>query len=647
MVYGGVSGRLRTKLINFFIYGLYLLVFGIVILYMVTAFISGTQLAFQLVPIMLSVYFLDEYRKKNALYPRLGRKVNVIIAFAFTLLPLLSGFYLCLEYSRITWLTATEFSALDLLIATFNLLLVMEFSRREHPILFYINVFFFIYATPFLGRILPEPFFHLGIPYIRFITSNTLEGWGVFGSLPVIGVQIIAPVLVLLGMLIGFGILESMVKIITSYVRAPRLIPQISVISSASIGTVTGSITANVATTGSYTIPLMKRIGLPPDYAGAVEVSSSLGGMIMPPIMGIAAFVMAATLGVSYWEVATRALILAITYFAAVAICVYIITLRFIGRSSKLHIGGEKISVGKIEFINFGGFIIALALLIYYIGYLGYELPTASYYSLLSFIAYIIALRILYGAIKRRGLRSLPLEFGKSILNGIREGVGSVVNVALLLAVLGVMVNMMNATGLIQDLSWVLIDLAEASPILLVVVAYLFGVVIGLGVPPTATYIALSILFVPAMVKAGFNLWAAHFFAFIIGVIAEYSPPASIAAVVASGISGGSFYKTMYNSIIIALPVFVFPFAVLIFPEILSISLQGLLYGFLILMMSIGITVRLITIGMNMSLLRSIALWISLVLGVIILISPSIIIKLVSALSILILLVIAIRGLGS
>lgn len=632
MVYGRMNGKLQAKsILNFFNYGFSILIFSIILLYMVTAFISGTQLVFQLVPLLLSLYFLNEYRRNNTLYPRLGRKLNILIAFIFIILPFLSGFYLNLEFSRIFWLTSAEFPIMDLAIGLFILLLMMEFSRRVHPVLFYINIFFFIYATPFIGRLLPEPFFHLGLPYIRFITSNTLEGFGVFGSLSIIGIQTVSPILILIGMLIGFGILESMVKIIIGYVRSPRFIPQISVISSACVGTVTGSITANVATTGSYTIPLMKRIGIHPDYAGAVEVSSSLGGMIMPPIMGIAAFVMAATIGVPYWEVATRALIPAIIYYASVGLCVYIITSRFV-KSIKTVNNVNRNPIEKVVFINFGGFIIALVMLVYFIGYLQYELPTASYYSMISFIIYIVILRIIYVIIKQGSFKIFLLEFGKSILNGICQGVNSVVDVTLLLATLGVMINMMTATGLIQDLSWTLIDLAEASPLLLVVAAYLFGIIIGLGIPPTATYISLSILFVPAMVKAGFNLWASHFFAFVLAVIAEYSPPASIAAAVASKISEGSFYRTMYNSIIISLPIFIFPFAFLAFPEILSISLSGLLYGFLIFTASIGLSIRFLTLRVNMSPLKSIILWICPVLGILIFMNPDITIKLVSAL---------------
>jgi len=643
-VHGRMNGKLQSKsILNFFSYGFSILIFSIILLYMVTAFISGTQLVFQLVPLLLSLYFLNEYRRNNTLYPRLGRKLNVVIAFIFIIFPFLSGFYLNLEFSRIFWLTSTEFSIMDLTIGLFILLLVMEFSRRIHPVLFYINIFFFIYATPFIGRLLPEPFFHLGLPYIRFITSNTLEGFGVFGSLSIIGVQTVSPILILIGLLIGFGILESMVKLIIGYVRSPRLIPQISVISSACVGTVTGSITANVATTGSYTIPLMKRIGIHPNYAGAIEVSSSLGGMIMPPIMGVAAFVMAATIGVPYWEVATRALIPAIVYYASVGLCVYIITSKFIKSTKTIDVNRSPIE--KIVFINFGGFIIALVMLVYFIGYLQYELPTASYYSMISFIIYIVVLKIIYVIIKHGSFKILLLEFGKSILNGICQGVNSVVDVTLLLATLGVMINMMTATGLIQDLSWTLIDLAEASPLLLVVAAYLFGIIIGLGIPPTATYISLSILFVPAMVKAGFNLWAAHFFAFILAVIAEYSPPASIAAAVASKISEGSFYRTMYNSIIISLPVFLFPFAFLAFPEVLSISLSGLLYGFLIFTASIGLSIRFITFGINMSSLKSIILWICPVLGVLILMSPDITIKLVSALLIVLIVSFSLRKL--
>lgn len=629
---------------HIFLLSFSIVIFIIFMLYAGVALVSGRQLIFLIVPFLASFYYLSEYVNDGSLYPKLGKKTNIGLLLIFVVLSISAGILFFLEYYAIQNYAWYEFSLLDLVLAFFILFLVMEFSRREHKILFFINLFFILYCLPQVGRLFPEPFFHLGLPYVRIITSNTIEGSGVLGDLPGIGFYYALPMLIFLGIVTGFGALKSLGEIVMAYARRRRLLPPIGIVTSAAIGVTTASITANVTVAGSYTIPMYKTIGFSSDYAGAIEVASSVGGLILPPIMSVVAFVMAGVMGVSYWDVVTHSWIIGFIYFIALIVCVDLIGRKYISSSTPSEFLGRR-SVEKSAFLYFGGFILALAVIIIYLGVFMFEIPTAAYYGTITLLVYFFIVKISEG--KKCGFRKSLIDFLKHFFRSVEEGAVDACNVLLLVAVLGVMLNVMTATGFLADVSWVLAGIAKASPYLLVITAYFFGLIVGLGLPPTATYISMAILFVPLMLEAGFNFWSAHFFAFLIACLAEFSPPASIAAAAAARMSGGSFYKIMTISSLLSLPIWIFPFICVLFPQVLTLTPEGALYGLITLTACLGLTIRFLCFFLKekINMLSSVLLSINVILGAVIFVSPNMLVDLISTVIIWVLLILAYKKL--
>jgi len=253
---------------------------------------------------------------------------------------------------------------------------------------------------------------------------------------------------------------------------------------------------------------------------------------------------------------------------------------------------GEKVELG--DYLNFAGFALSLSTLIFMIGVWGYELPTATYYTLLVFIAYAAAAKAIYGLAVRRGPKEITADIVRSFLSGVKSGVTSSVDVTLLLASLGVMIGMMTAVGLIQDMNWVLLDVFGKSLWMLIAVTYAFGIAMGLALPAIATYIAMAILLIPTMIRLGIDEWAAHFFGLYLAVISEFTPPTSIGAVVAAGIARGNALRIMAYMAILGLPIYLFPIYILLNPQVVTLSASGVVHSLLLVAFSIGLTTPLL-----------------------------------------------------
>jgi TRAP-type uncharacterized transport system fused permease subunit len=454
---------------------------------------------------------------------------------------------------------------------------------------------------------LPEPFFHLGLPWVRYITSNTLETAGltsIFGTLTMIGLEIIAPILFLIGFIEGFRIIDSIAKVIVNYVRRLTLIPLLNPVLSSFIGTVTGSISSDTAVTGSITIPLMKKIGIPSEWAGAIAAVSGVTAYIMPPIMGTIAFIMPIFLGVTYWDVVIRAFIIAIAYVVAIAAAIYVISSIYVKSPhfSEVTIGYRERRIELIDYVNFVGFVICITVLIIMMGVMKYELPTAIYYTLIAFTMYFIPINIINGIVKGENPESIAKELLTMILKGISKGARATIDIVLLLASLGIMINLITAVGLIQDLNWLILEITGESLWILIAITYIFGLLMGLALPAVATYISVAVLLVPAMVHLGIDRWAAHFFAFYLAVISEFTPPTSIAAVVAGGIAGCNPLSVMMRMLVLGLPIYLFPILILIHPQVVSTpSLESMVVAFIILSISIGLTLPALLLTLRIS----------------------------------------------
>ena len=213
----------------------------------------------------------------------------------------------------------------DLVVGGVMALLIIEYARKRHTPLFVLNILLILYAV--YGYLVPGMFYHAGLSWNRVITASSVEtATGIFSRLPEIALTIIGSFLLVLSLLRGYGCVDSLLRATKRVaIRSPHAIPQSAVIGSMAIGTVSGSGAANSITVGTATIPAMIDAGLPPATAAAIENASSMGGQLMPPVMGIAAFLMAEFLGVDYFDVVARGWVPALIYYISVATSVYLL----------------------------------------------------------------------------------------------------------------------------------------------------------------------------------------------------------------------------------------------------------------------------------------------------------------------------------
>jgi TRAP transporter 4TM/12TM fusion protein len=551
--------------------------------YFITGLGGTILLAVTLVPLAYVLWVLNFFVAGELMYPRLGLNLNIALGGLYIVMCIVSIIYLRVEFDALIYDRAGFFNTPDKIIGVITLGLVLEYTRREHRLLFYLILCLMFYSV--YGSIFPGILHHPGVSWTRVITSSSVEIiLGLFGTYSQTGVGVIAAFFMFLGIAQGFGVQESIIKTFTGiFAKRKTLIPQTAVVTSMAIATCSGSGAANAAITGQYTIPLMKRAGFPALHAGAVEASSSLGGLLMPPVMAIAGFLMADFLGVTYFEVIARGYAPAIIFFGIISISVYLFTARFLrGKGNDKTVDPDSIieRFSKTDVLNTTIFFTFIGVLIYLMGVLWYEASrSALYISIGLFIVTSIFRIFLHPGTILEKIK----EWSRCLRQAIEAFAGVTAPLILLLAMLGVMVNLFVVSGWMIKLMALLATIGEFHVIALIGVGFAIGVFLGLGIPPSACYILSAVIVIPPMTRIGINPWVAHFFLFFIAVISEYSPPTSLVAAVASRISGASFMKTMMVTLQISLPFFFLTFAIfnwdilLLKPGLLQLAALGVL----------------------------------------------------------------------
>jgi TRAP transporter 4TM/12TM fusion protein len=528
-----------------------------------TTGLGGTMLlAVTLVPIAYVLWVLNSFVVGKLPYPRLGLKPNIAIASLYIAMCIFSIIYMRVEFDALIYDRAGFYNTPDKIVGLMMLGLVIEYTRREHGLLFYLILFLMLYSV--YGSIFPGILGHPGISWTRVITSSSIEiSLGLFGTYSQTGVGVIAAFFMFLGIAQGFGVQEAIIKTFTGlFAKRKTLIPQTAVVTSMAIATCSGSGAANAAITGQYTIPLMKKAGFPALHAGAVEASASLGGLLMPPVMAIAGFLMADFLGVTYFEVIARGYAPALIFFAIISLSVYLFTVRFLRKSGSDPTSAPDSIIerfSKMDVVNTTIFFAFIGVLIYLMGVLWYE---ASRAALNIALGLLITASVLRMYLHPGTISDKIKEWGRCLRRAVEAFAAVTAPLILLLAMLGVMVNLFVVSGWMLKLMGLLATVGEFHVVALIGVGFAIGVFLGLGIPPSACYILSAVVVIPPMIRIGINPWIAHFFLFFIAVISEYSPPTSLVAAVASRISGASFMKTMMVTLQISLPFFFLTFAI-------------------------------------------------------------------------------------
>lgn len=454
----------------------------------------------------------------------------------------------------------------QVLIGSIAILLVLEAARRAVGLpITIIASLFLVYA--YFGPNMPGMLAHRGLSLEQLVGSMFFTTEGILGTPLQVSSTYIFLFLLFGAFLVQTGVgnyfNDLAITIAGKRIGGPA---KVAIFSSALNGTISGSSVANTVTTGSYTIPLMKKLGYNKNFAGAVEAAASTGGQIMPPIMGAAAFLMIEFAGESYWNIAKAATIPAILYFAGI----WIMTHFEAKRSGLLGLSDDQIPnrLAVLKKIH----LLAPILAIVYFLFVGMSVERAAIYGILATILV---------SLFRKDTRITPAKFVVALESGARTALG----VAAATACAGIIVGVVTKTGLGLKLGNSLVDIAGAVAgnvqtqlLLTLFFTMLTSIILGMGSPTTANYIITSTIALPAILalndqlEVAIPVLAAHMFVFYFGIIADITPPVALAAFAASGISGGEPIRTGINASKLAIAAFIIPYMFVLNPVLLMID---------------------------------------------------------------------------
>lgn len=454
------------------------------------------------------------------------------------------GVYVLASWFRKVGQIGMALPGYELILGTIFILLCVEAARRTLGWIFpIIAVVSMIYAR--FGESLPGLLAHKNYSFERIVGSMFITTDGVFGMLTGISATYIFLFILFGAMLRAAGGGEFFINLSFSLFGHVRGGPaKIAVVASSLFGMLSGSGTANVAGTGQITIPLMKRSGYKPYFAGAVETVSSAGGLLMPPIMGSAVFIIMEVLGVNYVTIMKAGGLTAILYYIGLFLMIDV-------EAQKVGMQGlpkEDLPSLKQTLKEGWYFIIPIFVMIFFLTYSKVSVTRAAFWATVS----IPACSMLGGKGNRMTLRQ--------IIDGLQDGAITALPVVAILSLGGVVLGMITLTGLGLMMSGLLIKMSGGNLLILLLLTMVSSIILGMGVPPVAAYIVLSILVVPALIKLGVYPLAAHLFVFYFATIAGITPPMAPDAFVAAGIADAPMMRTSFTACRLAIVIFIIPY---------------------------------------------------------------------------------------
>ncbi len=435
--------------------------------------------------------------------------------------------------------------------------LVIEAGRRVvGKVLPCLALLFLAYC--YFGRYMPGMFMHRGYDLARIVQHMYLTPEGIFGV--ALGVSSTFVFLfILFGAFLsasgGARFFNELALAVAGH--APGGPAKVAIVASGMLGTINGSSVGNVATTGAFTIPLMKRVGYKGEFAGAVEACASTGGQLMPPIMGAGAFIMSEFLGISYLRIAAAAIVPAVLYYAALFINVHV-------RARKQNLEGiPKAQLPRAAKVmkEDGHLLVPLFVIIYML---------LQKYTPLSAAFWGIVAVVVVSSVRPHTRMSF-----RKVLKALEDGARGALGVALACALVGFIVGTSSLTALGLTISNNIVELAGGRLFPTLVMAMVACLVLGMGLPTTANYIVTSTIIAPALIKMDIMPLAAHMFVFYFGIMADLTPPVCLAAFTGAGIAGSDPGRTGLNATRIALVAYVMPYMFIYTPMVLLEQVQA------------------------------------------------------------------------
>jgi len=508
--------------------------------------------------IILSIVFLNissDIQKEENWMHSIFRIVASITSVA-------SGIYMLTRWKEIA-MSGGVTNVTDSIVGIIMLIIILEATRRSvGNILAVIVVIFLTY--PFIGSYLPGIFHARTYSLQRVASFLFASGQGIYG-IP-IGVSATYIVIFCLygAFLKEFGAGDFLHNLSTSLTKGLiAATAKTTVIFSALVGIISGSAAGNVAVSGTFTIPMMKKDGYKSHEAGAIAAVAATGGQIMPPVMGAAAFIMAEITGRPYLDIMKAGIIPALLFFSSIFIVVHLEALKQ-GNIGKGKIKDRKVLPFSVVLREGWHYLLPIAALIYML-INGNSPVKSAFYSIM-----ILLLVSFINFILKRNFSLI--NFIKMIINSLEKGILSAVPIAIACASAGIIAGILSMTGLGSKFSSLIIHMSYGIPLIALILTMIASIILGMGLPTTAAYLVLATVVAPALVKLGVPLLTAHMFVFFFGCISTITPPVALASYVAAGIANANINKLSWTAFRFGLTSFVLPYMFFWGPALL---LQG------------------------------------------------------------------------
>lgn len=501
------------------------------------------------------VYMLYPMFKKQ------DRSKLPILDWVLAAASLFTAGYILIEYQAIVTERGGIPNNVDIIMALLTVLLILEAARRVTgwilPILALIFLVYpFISHLDFLPNMMMTRPFDLGDIFGQLY----LKTEGLYSTAIGASVNFIFLFILFGAFLQKSGMGQFFNDLAMALAGAQRGGPaKVAVVSSGFMGSINGAAVANVVSTGAFTIPLMKKIGYHKNFAGAVEASASVGGQILPPIMGASAFIMAETTGINYGTIALAALLPALLYYFAVILQVHY-------RAGKRDLKGiPKADLPRVKQVmkERGHLIIPLVGLVVML-FMNMPIPRAAIYTI--FLTIIIA-----------SLRKTTRMSFKDIFDGLALGAQQALSVMIACAVVGIIIGVVSLTSFGAIMTSAIAGLGGGSLFLTLFFTMIASMVLGMGLPSIPAYIITATMAAPALAEFGVPILLAHMFVFYFGIFANVTPPVALAAFAGAGIADGDPMRTGFQALKLSLAGFLIPFIFIYEPAMLLVDVEGLM----------------------------------------------------------------------
>jgi len=483
----------------------------------------------------------------------------------------------------------------EYMLARLVILSLMYLTWREFGNVF-LGLVIGVFAYAMYGNVVPGVLGHAGMNQATLLQATVTDLYGFYGSLTQITASWIAPFLLYAGLLFAYGAFDLILRVAivaAKYIESG--IAQTAVLSSAVIGSINGSYTANAAMTGSFTIPTMQEAGMAGHRAAGIEAVASTSGQVLPPVMGASAFVMASYLGVPYLDIVVAGLVPAAILVVSISIAVHYLAISD-SSSQDMEFSeffDDELSTEKklFEALRFG---VPFALLIYLLGIVQYTVMTSALYTVVAMMITGVLMPPLQRVVDNSGTGPVG-EFVtqvKNTVHGIRRGAIILAPIAIILVVISGVVNLFGTTGIPAKIALLLINISGGVLLFAVLLGMGVAILMGVGMPTVAAYVIVAILIVPTFVSDfGVQPITAHYTMFYAAILAGITPPVATAAVIAAGIAEANFWRTCGAAIRIAAPLFVLPVAFVYNPGLISMDVGAytLYVGLLVLLGAVTI----------------------------------------------------------